>query len=152
MNVPESFLAYFNAFEATYVDDDWSRLEPLFAPDAVYRVSGSGIYDCELRGRDAVFAGLRKFLDGFDRRCTRRLGSLEPPSFSGDTATIVGVAVYTRDGSPPFEIALREDIEFRDGLITRITDTYDCGWESGLPEEAQEWMRTYGSDLTLGYV
>jgi len=152
MNVQEHFLAYFEAFEATYVDDDWSRLETLFAPDTVYRVTGSGAFDCELEGRDAVFAGIRKFLDGFDRQCTRRLEAVEPPSFARDRVSFFGAAIYTRGDSPPFRIELREELEFRDGRIVRITDTYDCGWEAGLPADAQEWMQRYGSGLTLGYV
>lgn len=145
------FAAYFEAFEATYLDDDWSRLEGLFAPDAVYRVEGCGPFDCELRGRDAVFAGIRRFLDGFDRRCTRRLEALEPPVCTEDSVSFLGAAVYTRGESPPFRIELRETIEFRDGLIVRIADTYDGSWKDGLPAEAEEWMRRYGSGLTLGY-
>ncbi|HME70466.1 MAG TPA: hypothetical protein VKM54_11450, partial [Myxococcota bacterium] len=36
----QRFVEYAQAFEKTYVDDDWTRLEPYFAPDAVYRVVG----------------------------------------------------------------------------------------------------------------
>jgi len=39
------FMAYFQDFELTYRDDDWSRLEQYFAPDAVYRIRGSGAFD-----------------------------------------------------------------------------------------------------------
>lgn len=152
MDPMKRFLAYYKAFEETYVDDDWSRLEPLFAPDAVYRVTGAGSFDCVLRGREALFAGLRKFLDGFDRRCTRRLESLEPPVVTENCISFRGAASYTRGDSPPFRIQLRELIEFRDERIVRITDIYDWGWESGLDAEAAEWLRRYGADLELSYV
>ena len=152
MDLMKRFVAYYQAFEATYVDDDWSRLEDLFAPDVVYRITGSGAYDCELRDRDAVFAGIRKFLDGFDRRCTRRLESLEPPSATADSVSFRGAAIYTRGDSPPLRLELQEVLEYRDGRIVRMTDTYGPGWESGLPPDAEEWLRSYGSDLTLGYV
>lgn len=147
MDLIEKFMAYYLAFEATYADDDWSRLEPFFAADAVYRVTGSGDYDCELRGRDAVFAGIRKFLDGFDRRCTRRLEAIEAPSASGDSVGLRGAAVYTRGDSPPLRLELHEVVEYRDGRIVRITDNY----ERGLPAGADEWIRRYGSDLSLSY-
>ena len=152
MDPTKRFLAYYKAFEATYLDDDWTRLEPFFAPDAVYRVTGSGAYDCTLRGRDAIFAGLRKFLDGFDRRCTRRLESLEPPSATENTFSFRGAAIYTRGDSPPFRIALREIIDFQEERIMRITDVYDWGWESQLPADAEAWLQRYGADLTLSYV
>lgn len=152
MESMQRFLAYYKAFEQTYVDDDWSRLEELFTPDAVYRVTGAGTYDCELRGRDAVFAGIRKFLNGFDRRCTRRLEAIDPPSADGDTISFRGAAVYTRGESPELRLVLTEVIEYRDGRIARITDTYDSSWRNGPPAEVADWLRTYGSDLTLGYV
>ena len=40
MDLIARFLEYAAAFEATYVDDDWSRLERFFAPDVVYAVTG----------------------------------------------------------------------------------------------------------------
>jgi hypothetical protein len=151
MDLMKRFFVYYAAFEQTYVDDDWSRLEGLFAPDAVYRVTGSGAYDCELRGREAVLAGIRKFLDGFDRRCTRRLESIDTPSVDGNTVSFRGAAIYTRGDSPELRLVLTEAIEYRDGLISRITDTYDESWREGPPAEVRDWLRDYGSDLELNY-
>ena len=152
MEPMKQFLAYYTAFEQTYVDDDWTRLEGLFAPDAVYRVIGSGAYDCELRGRAAVLAGIRKFIDGFDRHCTRRLESIDPPSATANTVSFRGAAVYTRGDSPELRLVLTEKIEFRDGLITDITDIYDESWRDGPPADVAEWLREHGSDLTLSYI
>ena len=53
------FLEYASAFEATYVDDEWHRLDAFFAPDVVYRVLGSPGWDCVVEGRDAVYAAIR---------------------------------------------------------------------------------------------
>ena len=36
----ECFAAYAADFEKTFKDDDWSRLERYFAPDATYQVKG----------------------------------------------------------------------------------------------------------------
>jgi hypothetical protein len=151
METMKRFLDYYTAFEATYVDDDWSRLEPLFDPDAVYSVKGSGSYDCELRGRDAVFAGIRRFLDGFDRRCTRRLESGGVPVVDGNRVSFHGAAIYTRGDSPPMRLELREVIEFgADGRIVRITDHYDA-WKDGPPAELRDWPERHAKDLTLSY-
>src|SRR5262245_28790667 len=95
MDPMKRILAYYNAFGATYVDDDWSRLEDLFAPDAIYSIRGSGIYDCELEGRSAIFAGIRRFLDGFDRKCTRRLESAGIPEVTANSVSFGGAAIYT---------------------------------------------------------
>ena len=48
-------------------------LEPFFAPDAVYRVVGSTAWDCEVKGRRELLAAIRKFVNEFDRKCTRTI-------------------------------------------------------------------------------
>tara|TARA_B110001469_G_C9502074_1_gene250652 strand:+ start:373 stop:531 length:159 start_codon:yes stop_codon:yes gene_type:complete len=48
----ERFQAYADAFEETYSDDNWQRLEEFFTADAVY-APGDGT---EAVGRDQVFA------------------------------------------------------------------------------------------------
>jgi hypothetical protein len=67
MNPLQRFLEYAAAFELSYADDDWTRLEPFFAPDAIYRVTGSNAWDCEVKGCKALLAAMRKFVDEFDR-------------------------------------------------------------------------------------
>ena len=63
MNNAQLFLAYAQAFEETYVDDDWTRLEQFFSPDAAY-LPGDGKGIC---GRDQFFNYLKNNLDTFDR-------------------------------------------------------------------------------------
>ena len=36
MSIQERFQSYADAFEETYVDDDWSRIEQFFTEDAVF--------------------------------------------------------------------------------------------------------------------
>lgn len=43
----DRFIAYALDFEQTYDDDDWSRLEHHFAPDAVYEVRNTA-FGCRL--------------------------------------------------------------------------------------------------------
>jgi hypothetical protein len=143
----ESFAAYFRAFEATYRDDEWSRLERLFTPDAVYHVVGSELFDCSLRGRDAILAGLRKFVDGFDRKCERRLEAIEAPVAGASGVRFRGTAWYRRGASPEFGIELEEQIEFVDGQIVRMIDIY----APGLAARAAGWMERWGADLELSY-
>lgn len=57
----QRFVEYAQAFEKTYVDDDWTRLEPYFAPDAVYRVVGSTSWDCCHIGPDASRSWCARF-------------------------------------------------------------------------------------------
>ena len=79
------FMDYAAAFEETYADDNWSRLTPFFADEATYEVRG-GPLACKISGRGEIFAGLKKSLDGLDRRCeNRKLEVTEDPTIA-DTA------------------------------------------------------------------
>jgi hypothetical protein len=40
MGPAKRFLEYAAAFEQTFVDDDWTQLEPYFTADAIYVVTG----------------------------------------------------------------------------------------------------------------
>ena len=53
------FMEYAAAFEQTYVDDDWSRLEPFFSEHAVYEVRG-GLMACYI-------SGLKRLKNSFSR-------------------------------------------------------------------------------------
>ena len=51
MTAEQCFLEYALAFELTYQDDDWTRLEPFFAEDATYEVRNSP-FDCSITASD----------------------------------------------------------------------------------------------------
>lgn len=144
----EKFLTYYEAFEQTYIDDDWSRLEPLFAEDAVYRVRGGTSFDCDLQGRSQVFRGIRIFLDGFDRRCERRIENISDPMVGEDWVKIHGAAFYKRGDSTELALELHETITFREGLIVSIEDLYPPDLEAN----NADWLERWGADLVLSYV
>ena len=87
MHELEQFAAYAADFEETFADDNWERISSRFDQNIKYVVTGSP-YDCELRGRDTVLAGLKRALDGFDRRFENREISAngEPTVESGRVA------------------------------------------------------------------
>jgi hypothetical protein len=141
------FLDYFQAFELTYVDDDWSRLEEFFSPDAVYRIRGSGGFDGDIVGRDAIFTAIRRFIDGFDRRCIRELRPVGAITVNGSTVTGRALAVYRRGESPELAFDIEESAEFRDGVIVALTDTYAA--EVG--DATRAWLERWGPELTVAY-
>jgi hypothetical protein len=140
------FESYAAAFEQTYADDDWSRLAPYFHEDAVYIVRGVSA-PCELHGRDRIFAGMRKSLDGFDRRMDERaIVPSAPLVADGDTVTLEGCVRYRR-GDAPSSIDLRATIvaTYAGGLIVRMEDTFH------LDRPAITWLRAHAADLDGSY-
>ena len=72
MDPAKRFLEYATAFEQTYADDDWSRLEPYFSEDAVYSSTGEAPLGGRWQGRRQVLEHLRQSLDALDRRFDER--------------------------------------------------------------------------------
>jgi hypothetical protein len=142
------FLAYFQDFELTYVDDDWARLEQYFAPDAVYRIEGAGSFDGVLEGRDAILGGIRRFLDGFDRQCHREIRPVGAPVVEGNTVRVRGHGLYRRGESPVLVLDIEESAEFENGVIVRLTDRY----LSPVEDEMNGWMERWGQGLSASYV
>jgi hypothetical protein len=142
----ERFLAYAQDFERTYADDDWSRLAQYFAPDAVYEVQGTA--PCEITGREAIFRGLKKSLDGFDRKfAERRVEIAGPPKAEGDTVAVEWLATYVRPGTPPLVLRGRSVACFAGDAIGRLTDTL-----TGDPGELAAWFGAHGAGLDPSYV
>ena len=79
MSILDRCLAYADAFEESFEDDDWSRIEPFFTEDAVYE---GGPEDAH--GRDAVLAKLKGGVDAFDRNMDSRTPDFERPTVDGD--------------------------------------------------------------------
>lgn len=127
MHILERFQAYAEDFEKTYVDNDWSRITPYFADDAVYEVRGMSAFPVSGRGKQGVVEALEKAIDDLDRRCkSRSLELTAPPSVEGNTVIIHWQGVYTIDGGDDLVIAGREDATYNDaGEIVALVDTYD---------------------------
>lgn len=142
----ERFMAYAAAFEQTFVDDDWTRLAPFFADDVTYQVSGLPAA-CTIHGRDAMFAGMKKSIDGFDRRMsTRKIVGTAPPRESGDTVTFEGFVRYEREGAPAIDLHATLVAEFSGDLIIRMHDTF------ALDGAAMKWLFQHARDLDGSYV
>jgi hypothetical protein len=140
------FMAYAAAFEQTVADDNWQRLEPFFTPDATYRVSGLPAA-CELHGRDAIFRGIKKSLDGFDRRMSkRRIVPSQPPTEVDGRVTLYGYVTYQRDNAPPIDLHAVIVCEFDGDRICRMHDTFT------LDAAAISWLQDHAHDLDGSYV
>jgi hypothetical protein len=143
------FGAYAQDFEKTFVDDDWSRLRQYFADDAVYEVKGGG-FACRLEGPERIFAGMKKSLDGFDRRLdSRTIGLTTPPAVRGDTVDVKDWTVtYVKNGKPPFVLRGSSECRYRDGRIAHLTDYY----APEIGAEFAAWQSANGLRLDGSYV
>lgn len=136
MDALQLFGAYAADFEETFVDDDWGRISNRFDPNIIYLVTGSP-YDCELTGRDAVLAGLKKALNGFDRRFeNREISANGQPGVEPGKVTFPVNCLYEKNKLPALKFALTEKVEFNsEGLITLIHDDYPDG-----QDHVNEWL------------
>jgi hypothetical protein len=138
MSILDRYLAYADAFELSFEDDDWSHIEPYFTEGAV---SAGGPE--EAQGRDAVFAQLKKSLDTFDRRMDSRTLDFDAPTVDGDTLRVTWSATYTKAGAPDLVISGVETATFEGDRIARLHDVFD-------PEALKamgEWMAAHAALL-----
>ena len=149
MDPLQRFMTYGDDFEKTLADDDWSRLEQYFAPDAVYTVEGLPPLACEVRGREHIFRAIKKSLDTFDRLFDRReLKPIAPPEIEGNSVTIAGSLRYEKAGLPTLEMVAHETATFDDqGLIVHLRDVYPPGQGAALA-----WFAEHGQGFDGSYV
>jgi hypothetical protein len=137
MSILERYQAYAAAFEESYVDDDWSRIEPYFTENAVYEG------DPDANGRDAVLAKLKGGVDAFDRNMDSRVPDFQTPTVDGDTLVMKWTVTYTKAGKPDLVISGVETAVFEGDRIARLRDDFD-------PEATKrmgEWMAEHGTSL-----
>jgi hypothetical protein len=148
MGPTSRFLDYAQGFELTFDDDDWSRLERHFAPDAVYEVRNMS-FACRIAGREAIFRGLKKSLDGFDRKLPKRsIEVTDPPTEDGDSMTVGWVVTYEKAGAPPFKLRGRSTARYRGEVIVELVDEFP----DGMSDEAERWVRDHAPELDASYV
>lgn len=141
-------MSYAAAFEMTFADDDWSRLEPHFASAAVYEVRGLD-FDCRLEGPTAIFAGLKKSLDGFDRRLETRVIELtSAPTVDGDSFSVEWAVTYTKQGMEPFILRGTTEARLGDGKITWLRDSYS----DEMSAEGAKWLDSIDFEIQGAYV
>ena len=137
MSILDRYQAYADAFEQSFIDDDWSRVEPYFTEDAVYEG------DPDANGRDAVLAKLKGGIDTFDRRMDSRTPNFQTPTVDGDTLTMKWAVTYTKAGAPDLRISGVETAVFDGERIARLRDDFDPEAQKGMGE----WMAAHGSAL-----
>ena len=141
------FFAYAQDFEQTFVDDDWSRLAQYFEPDAVYEVRNVP-FGCRIEGPEAIFRGIKRSLDNFDRRFAERRPEItDPPAETGDSVSVGWAVTYVKPGAPPFVLRGRSTARFRGDRIVHLVDEYPAG----MADEAASWSRAHAPDLDASY-
>lgn len=137
MGIADRYGAYADAFEESFEDDDWSRIEEYFTEDAVYEG------EPDARGREAVIAKLKGGVDAFDRRMDARIPDFQTPTVEGDTLTMSWTVTYGKSGCPDLVISGVETAVFEGDRIKLLRDDFD-------PEAQKtmgEWMAAHGAKL-----
>lgn len=140
-DIKDSFLAYVDAFEITYKDNDWPRLEQFFTEGATY---DSGLGDAAV-GRAAVMSKLENAVDEFDRLMDTRVLDFTPPVVEGDTVSIHWTAYYSKAGVPNLQFGGTEYAQFDGGRISHLRDELDAGTE----ETLNNWLGKHGESLSV---
>lgn len=127
------FGAYALAFEESFEDDDWSRLEDFFTEDATYTVTGAAPLGGTWSGRDAVIRRLRESVDDLDRRFeARRVEAVGQPEITESTFRMTWRATYEKEGCPDLVIGGSE-IAILDGeRIAELRDEMDAGADEAM--------------------
>jgi hypothetical protein len=147
MSLIPRFIEQRAAFEKTYDDGNWERLEPFFSEGLVYEVMNMPFY-CVISGRAAVIAGLRRSIERFDKLCRRTVGIGATIFQEGNNVLVHSGIRFQRGDSPPVETGLWEIASYRDGRIGRLIDIYDPG-ESA---KFKRWMTEWGEGLDASYI
>ncbi len=138
MSKLDRFMEYYWAFEEAYDSDDWSVVEPFFADDAVYEVTGAAVLKGSTAGRDAVMARFKAGLDGLDRKfpIKRRIEIIDDEvEVRDDYVKIPGRVHYEIPGSPELLVLMTEEAWFEGDRISKLLDT--------IPEEEAAKMAAH---------
>lgn len=148
MDIMQQFLAYAGDFEKTFKDDDWTRLRQYFADNAVYEVTAR-TFGCRLSGPSAIFTGIKKSLDGFDRKFEKRdIAVTSAPEIKGDELAMGWTVTYSKAGVPPFALRGRSVVRYGGGKIIYLNDIY----EPAMEDEIADWQRATGVSFDASYV
>jgi len=138
MNIVDRFLEYADAFEKTYEDDDWSRIEPFFTENSSYQFG-----DQIAAGRAATLEMLRNSVNGLDRQMDSRTGEFGAPTSDGNTVHMDWKVTYTKSGCPDLVISGHETAVFNGDRIERLRDEMAADAEAAMGA----WMAAHGSKL-----
>ena len=147
LKLTAKLLHYASDFEIAYKTDMWNEVAGHFTSDAVYEVRNTD-FSCRIEGRNAIVAGFKKSLDGFDRHLKRTMHVVDGPSEDGDKLSFVWFGRYSHAGVPPLELSARQTLLFNDDKIKLLVDEF-------LPtygENARTWIESHRPDLNPAYV
>ena len=137
MSIQDRYQAYAAAFEESYADDDWSRIEQYFTEDAVYEG------DPDARGREAVLAKLKGGIDAFDRKMDKRIPEFASPTVDGNTLVMKWTVTYEKAGAPDLVLSGVETAVFEGDRIARLRDDFDPESQKAMGE----WMAEHAAKL-----
>ena len=138
MNIVDRYLAYAEAFELSYEDDDWSRLEAYFTENATYLGEPENA-----EGRAAVLGKLKGGVDSFDRKMDSRTPDFQTPTADGNTIHMDWKVTYSKADCPDLAISGHETAVFEGDRIASLRDDFDPQAEVAMGE----WMAAHGAQL-----
>jgi hypothetical protein len=137
MEPARRFIEYASAFEQTFVDDDWARLEPYFSADAIYVVTGDAPLGGRWEGGKQILEHLQESVNGldrkFDERCIEALGA---PRIGEDSFEMSWRGTYRKAGCPDLVFGGTERATFEGERIRLLEDTI----EEGAGRRIREYM------------
>lgn len=134
MTYTDRFTAYAGAFEETFEDDNWQRLEAYFTEDAEY--------DGAI-GRAAVLEKLRGSVNTVDRQMDTRALSFDPPREESNRVIVDWRVLYTKAGCPDLTIHGVETATYEGHRIRDLHDEMD-------PDDLKSigaWLEENGAKL-----
>jgi len=134
------FLEYAAAFEQTFADDDWARLEPYFSEDAIYVVTGEAPLGGRWEGRKPLLEHLREIVNELDRKFEeRRVEPVGTPTIGEDSFEMSWRGTYTKAGCPDLVFEGIERATFEGDRIRLLEDLI----EDGADRRIQEYLARY---------
>ena len=138
------------AFDMACGTDDWAPLAAYLTEDVVYLVAGAP-FACELRGRDAVIAGLQKSVRGFDHKFDPRVWEgVGIKVWGAEAVTARAKGTYRIAGKPALSFAANGSWYFRGAQICLMTDIYDLSEVDSM--DALNWLGLHGAGMDPSYV
>jgi hypothetical protein len=135
------FAEYAAAFERSYADDDWARLQPYFAPDARYQVEGGPPLGGAWQGRAQLLDQLHASVNALDRRFDeRRIELLGPPRSGPDWIEADWRSTYRKAGLPDLVFSGRERAEFCDERILVLADRLEPGADARIRDYLARYL------------
>lgn len=119
----QRFLAYATAFELAFALDDWSLLEPYFAPEARRECRGLVPFALSAASGPAAVASLRDHVRLVDYRFDRRIPEvLEGPVQRGSEVWMRWALTFQREGLADLRIEGDHSVEIEAGRIMRMVE------------------------------